>query len=1176
MPDFDTNRFDTIRTGLFVFVGWVVRMGTVTQFGARVARVGVCSTALLFVLALDPVRAQSTWNGATNDYNTAGNWTPGTVPAAAGQSAIFDTTGSTTINVSSPVAPDSWTFNSNSQGYTIGGSAVSFGLAGASGGIINNANSGQTIAISNNIGGASAQVQQLGGNLLILGGNNTYSGGTTIAGGGGVQVQTNTALGTGAVSLNGGTLLAGADGLTVANTILLSNSGFNTIDSNGGTFTLSGQIKNDPLTGPGTVEFQDSGSLGGAATTILTNSNTYTGGTLICFCATLQLGTTSAKGSIIGNVNNLGQLFVVNSDTSGITSITNSGFVEFQNTTNAGTATITNNATVVFQDASSAGSANITNNGGGIFFGNPGGTDTSSAGQATISNIGGGLLFYASSSGGSASISNTSGGQIEFHDSSTAGKASIVNDGSVISFFDNSTAGNANIVNQSFAATIFYGATTAGTTTITNNNNGITFIGSPTPTDTASADHATIINNFGGMTEFSAHSTAANATITTNPGGQTLFLDNSTGGDAQFVTKGTGLVDFGGSRGANGDGRITAGSISGSGTYYIGGGNTLIVGSNNLSSEVSGVIADFNPCGCGSPGPGSLTKVGTGKLNLSGINTYTGATIVNGGILSVNGSITSSSGITVNAGGTLGGNGQLPSVTINGGTLAPGNSIGIININGSLTFTAASTYLVEVSSTAADRTNVTGAATLAGTVSLVIQTAPSFSTVYTILSAASARSGTFGPISSGNPLVTAVLSYTSSDVQLSFSPNLTPFAGTTINQRSAGTGLQTGLIGRDPGAFGGLFTLSPAALPAALTQLSGELGTGLANASLLDMDQFLQLMLDPFVDGRNAGTAGPTLGFAPDRRASTDALNQLLAFDRMATKAPKLDAYSPRWTVWGGAYGASATLRGDATVAGSHDIAARNAGFAAGVDYLLTPDSIAGFALTGSSVSYGLATGLGSGNGDTIKGGAYVSQRFGNAFVSASLAVGRTDARTDRLAVAGGVFDHLIANPNGTSIGGRLEAGYRAGTWFGTAFIPYAALQAQTFRTNAYSEIDATGLNAFALNYNATNQSQVRSELGGRFDFGATMIGAATLSWRARAAWAHDYSSAPSIGAAFQALPGSNFAVIGAQRARDAALLSIGPEMSFGRGWSLRAKFDGEFAGNSQIYGGTGTLRYTW
>jgi hypothetical protein len=28
--------------------------------------------------------------------------------------------------------------------------------------------------------------------------------------------------------------------------------------------------------------------------------------------------------------------------------------------------------------------------------------------------------------------------------------------------------------------------------------------------------------------------------------------------------------------------------------------------------------------------------------------------------------------------------------------------------------------------------------------------------------------------------------------------------------------------------------------------------------------------------------------------------------------------------------------------------------------------------------------------------------------------------------------------------------------------------------------------------------------------------------------------------------------------------------------WSLLAKFDGEFANGSQLYAGSGTLRYTW
>jgi autotransporter-associated beta strand protein len=74
------------------------------------------------------------------------------------------------------------------------------------------------------------------------------------------------------------------------------------------------------------------------------------------------------------------------------------------------------------------------------------------------------------------------------------------------------------------------------------------------------------------------------------------------------------------------------GSIEGAGSYYLGA-KTLTVGSNNLSTTVSGSISD-----CGSGGTqcqvphasgGSLTKVGAGTLTLTGVNTYTGATNIN-------------------------------------------------------------------------------------------------------------------------------------------------------------------------------------------------------------------------------------------------------------------------------------------------------------------------------------------------------------------------------------------------------------------------------------------------------------------------------------------------------------------------------------------------------------------
>jgi uncharacterized protein with beta-barrel porin domain len=100
----------------------------------------------------------------------------------------------------------------------------------------------------------------------------------------------------------------------------------------------------------------------------------------------------------------------------------------------------------------------------------------------------------------------------------------------------------------------------------------------------------------------------------------------------------------------------------------------------------------------------------------------------------------------VNAGGTVGGTGILPNTTINGGTLSPGLSIGTLTVNGNLAFTTAATYLVEISPTAADRTNVTGTATLAGTVTALFGPGPYTTNNYVILSATGGRLGTFGTL----------------------------------------------------------------------------------------------------------------------------------------------------------------------------------------------------------------------------------------------------------------------------------------------------------------------------------------------------------------------------------------------------------------------------------------------
>src|SRR5215469_8890416 len=563
-------------------------------------------------------------------------------------------------------------------------------------------------------------------------------------------------------------------------------------------------------------------------------------------------------------------------------------------------------------------------------------------------------------------------------------------------------------------------------------------------------------------------STAGDATIITNAGGITIFADSATGGNARLIANAGGVFDIS----SLSTGGMTAGSIEGGGTFQLGS-KQLTVGSNNLSTTVSGVIADT--------AGGSLVKTGTGILALSGTNTYTGPTTVDAGVLIVNGSIASSSLTTVNSGAVLLGSGTVGSTVINaGGFLVPGNSPGTMTVAGDLTIQRNAFYVVQVNPLMASRINVSGSASLDGTVAAVFFPGIYLSRSYTILTADNRRTGRFEDLATfGLPRnFRARLDYFNNTVDLNlrsqligdgvfpFQPiaplpptaGLPPIAGLpstpedppapppppfTSNQLSVGRAIDNFFNngGTLPPTFVSLYGLSGSNLIIALDQLSGEPATGAQKVAFQLTEQFLNVMLDPFVDGRSGigGADHPALGFAPERETMPPDIAQAYASVFKAPPAPA-PVYESRWTAWGGAYGGSNRTTGDLAVSGSHDLSARTVGGAAGLDYHLTPDTVAGFALAGGGTDWSLAQGLGGGKSDAFQAGVYGATRWGPAYLAAAFAFTNHWMSTDRTAVG----DHLTANFNAQSYGGRIESGYRFATIYG-GITPYAAIQAQSF-----------------------------------------------------------------------------------------------------------------------------------
>jgi uncharacterized protein with beta-barrel porin domain len=1104
---------------------------------------------LLATTALGVVSAHAqdaTWVGGNagdpNEWVEPNNWTPTTIPVGI---ATFTNTGVTTVaNDNGVVTVGALQFSVNAQAYTfnIDNPFIVNGTG------INNANTVQTQTF--NITSGNALVFQNGSSASAGAGPVSYNNQP-----GGNMVFQNTSTAGNATITNNASGFLQFFNTSNAGTAIVTNALGGEVD-----FFDQSSASGANITNNGTVNFFTSSTAGSAtinnagAGAILTFGNTSTAGSMVFTSAVGSNGTITFNDQSAA-----GSAHIDLVDTT----------LTFNNGSSAGSAVVTMSnslhpGTITFNATSTAANANITNVGNLDFF------NTANAGSAIITNTGT-TNFFASTSALNATITN--GGNLNFQGQSTAASAIIVNNlggtttfGVPVTGTDTATAGSASITNHAGGSTLFTAATTAGNATIVNDAGGFLQFGdSGAGASTATAGNATITNN-GGMS-FNANTTAGSAIITTNNGGNVFFFDNSTGGNAQFITNAGGTFDMSGLTAPG----MTAGSIAGAGDYILGA-KALTVGGNNLSSTVSGVIS-----GAG----GSLIKVGTGTLTLSGINTYTGPTMIDGGVLSVNGSIVTSSLTTVNAGGTLGGNGVVGNTLVNGGTLSPGNSIGLLTVQGNLTFTAGATYLVEASPANADRINVTGVtgtATLGGaTVNALFAAGTYVNKQYTILNASGGVSGTFSSLVNTNlpANFTSSLSYDAHDVFLNLTLNFIPPTppnfgpGLNINQQNVANTLVNffNTTGGIPLAFGAL-------TPAGLTIASGELGTGVIQSSVKADDLFLNLMLDPTVAGRAGGFGAPggASGYADEESMSYAARRQPADAYGMYTKAlPPPALPFNRWSVWVAGYGGSESVGGNAVV-GSQDLTARIAGGAAGADYKASPDTLLGFAMAGAGTNYSLANGLGSGRSDVFQVGAYGRQNFGAAYVQAAFDYGWHDVTTNRTVALAG-FDILQARFQANTFSGRVEGGYRYITPF-AGITPYAAVQAISFHLPAYAEQSLFG-GPFALNYAGQTTTDTRTELGLRGDKSFAMSDG-MLTLRSRLAWAHDYDPNRAVTALFQTLPGTSFVVNGARPDADSALVSAGAEMKWLNGFSLAGTFDGEFSGNVTSYVGKAVAKYSW
>jgi len=631
------------------------------------------------------------------------------------------------------------------------------------------------------------------------------------AAGGGVTVQGSQAFQELRFTTNGYTIAGAtaADGLA-------TTGGFSVIDvSTGVAATINAGISGTgglTKTGTGTL------SLGGA--------NSYAGTTTVS-AGQLNL---LAGGSIAGSVAN--QASFANAGTV-------SGAVQNDGTfTNSGTVTgaVQNNATLTSTGTLAGGLANsgtatlagtvgtgIVNNGAVTFSG--------AASVAGLQQAAGGTFNLA---GFGVSLGTLSGsGAI-----SLGGGALSVG------------AGNGN---SSFAGTI------SGAGSLTKAGTGtLVLTGTASQTGGTTISGGTLQIGTGGTTGALSGAITNNGVLVLNRS-DAVTLANVMLGTGGFVQAGTGTTTLTGANSYGGGTLVSAGRLRGD------------------TASLQGAIRndgtlEFAQTGAGTyagslSGAGLLEKTGTGTISFTGNSaTFTGATNVLAGTLALNG-LLSHSMITVRNGATLGGTGTAGGLVVqSGGTIAPGNSVGTFNVAGNVLFQAGSLFAAEVQASGADRIQATGSAQLNGTLQVInLGGNYGINSSFVLLHADAGVSGTF-TVSGLNSFGLAYrpkIIYTANEVQLLLAPNqLSAVLGTgvplTYNQLSAISRLDAAVVtgGYDPTPLSALYSLAPAAIPAALDQLSGEIYADATRAALEDERVVREAVVGRLAEAADAGLSG--------------------------------------------------------------------------------------------------------------------------------------------------------------------------------------------------------------------------------------------------------------------------------------------------------------------------------
>ncbi|WP_281280381.1 autotransporter outer membrane beta-barrel domain-containing protein [Pelagibacterium montanilacus] len=550
-------------------------------------------------------------------------------------------------------------------------------------------------------------------------------------------------------------------------------------------------------------------------------------------------------------------------------------------------------------------------------------------------------------------------------------------------------------------------------------------------------------------------------------------------------------------------------------------------------------------------GDGTLVFRGGGAVQLTGDSAeFGGMTEVTGSTLIVEGALGGSA--EIGSDGVLAGTGTIGSGTGSqvqmgdGSTMAPGNSIGTLTVDGDLAFGSGSLFKVEVApgGTDSDLVEVTGRATIdGGSVAHVGVTGTYDPTQsYTILSADEGVHGTFDPdaVTSEFEFLDPSLAYGENDITLTLRRNDIDFGsiGETPNQTATGDSIDALGFGDD--LYDAVVQLDAGRALDAFDQLSGEI-----HASMLT-------------------------GLIQDSRHIRNAANDRIraAFDAVGAARTPILAYGPEGPVlapaasdhgmaaWGYAFGSWSQTGSDGNAA---RLDRDTGGGVFGADGLLAGWRLG--LLAGYSQARYLADERGSsGASDTYHLGAYGGTQWGPLALRTGLAYSWSDIETERTVAFTGIGDQLSAGYGARTVQAFGELGHVIETDL-ARFEPFVRLAHVSVATDAFAENG--GVAALGGSGSQTDTTFTTLGVRGEADFDLGEIDARLTGM---AGWRHAFGdTTPTSDHGFAGLEA--FTIAGAPIARDSAVLEAGLELDFTPDASLGVSYQGQLAPDAQDHG---------